>query len=87
MYTLTILWRILVLAALPVHGYGELGHRTVAYLAEKYLTDDAVRLVNALLANDRGYDISDAALWTDGRVRNERPETRQWHWIGEHGLA
>lgn len=72
------------LAAIPlVHGWSELGHRTVAYLAQKYLTDEASKLVNSLLENDQGYDISDAALWADSIKR--RPgytHTAVWHYIG-----
>ncbi|KAF2269120.1 phospholipase C/P1 nuclease [Lojkania enalia] len=72
-----------LLCATPVvHGWGELGHRTVAYLAEKYLTSAASDMVSSLLANDRGYDISDAALWADTVKR--RPgytHTREWHYI------
>jgi len=66
----------------PISCWGEVGHRTVGYLARKYLTEDATHFVDTLLANDRGLDISDATLWADGRVKTERPFTKQWHWIG-----
>ena len=63
--------------------WGDLGHRTVAYLAANYLTDDASQFVNTLLANDQGFDISDGALWADSVKR--RPgytQTAKWHFIG-----
>jgi hypothetical protein len=31
-------------------AWGDDGHKTVALIAERYLTDDALRAVNALLA-------------------------------------
>jgi len=65
----------------PISCWGSLGHRTVAYLAEKYLTADAHRFVNDLLKNDQGWDISDASLWADS-IRRKRPFTSQWHFIG-----
>lgn len=65
----------------PISCWGGLGHRTVAYLAEKYFTDGAVHFVNDLLENDQGFDISDAALFAD-KIRHRRPWTAQWHFIG-----
>ena len=60
--------------------WGALGHRTVAYLAQKYFTSEANVLVNNLL---KGEDISDAALWPD-EVRRSRGYsfTAEWHYIG-----
>ncbi|ORY18925.1 S1/P1 nuclease, partial [Clohesyomyces aquaticus] len=74
---------LLVLTALPAaRAWGELGHRTVGYLAEKYFTDEASTMVSELLANDRGYDISDAALWADSvRRRKGYTHTGPWHYI------
>jgi hypothetical protein len=64
----------------PVIGWGDVGHRAVAYLAEKYLTDQGSDLVSELLANNKGYDISDAATWAD-TIKWKRPSTRPWHYI------
>lgn len=66
----------------PVTGWGDVGHRTVAYLAEKYFTDQGSQLVEKLLANNDGYDISDAATWAD-KIKWKRPFTRPWHFIGD----
>ena len=57
----------------------------MGYLAEKYFTDDASRRVQQLLSNDKGYDISDAALFAD-KIRFRRPATAGWHFIGKFGL-
>ena len=72
---------LLLLSAQSVLSWGGLGHRTVGYLAQKHLTDDAKIMVAKLLKNDKGYDISDAATWADA-VRYRYPESRQWHYIG-----
>lgn len=70
------------LLAQGVISWGGLGHRTVGYLAQKHLTDDAAIMVAKLLKNNKGYDISDATTWADA-VRYRYPESRKWHYIGE----
>lgn len=77
---LSSIW-ISLLAAQPVLCWGDLGHRTVAYLAQKYFTEEGSRFVDSLLANDQGWDISDAAIWPDGSVKRRRPYTAPWHYI------
>lgn len=74
---------LLLGAANTVYGWGELGHRTVAYLAEKHLTPAASKWVNGLLKNEKDWDISDAAIWPDS-VRKKDPwkHTGPWHYIG-----
>lgn len=70
-----------------VSCWGDVGHRTIAYLAQKYLTDSAATFLDGILANDNGDDISDAATWPD-RVRRLRPYTAPWHFIGmEHPIS
>lgn len=62
-----------------VLAWGNIGHRTVAYLAEKYLSPGATTYVSALL-NDA--DISDAAIWADEvRRTHEFHYTAGWHFI------
>jgi hypothetical protein len=68
-------------APLAVHAWGDVGHRTVGYLASKYLSDSAKDWANELLKNDQGFDISDAAVWADV-VKHKRPYTAEWHYIG-----
>ena len=61
--------------------WGSLGHRTVAYLAEKYLTTEGSEYLSTLL--QQGEDISDAALWAD-EIKRQRGWgfTPAWHFIG-----
>ena len=66
----------------PILCWGDLGHRTVAYLGQKYFTEEASQFTDTLLANNNSWDISDASTWADV-VKRRRPETGQWHWIGE----
>lgn len=59
-------------------SWGDLGHRTVGYLAAKYMTSDALAFVNNLL--NEGYDISDGAVWAD-KVKRQMRWTSEWHFI------
>ncbi len=75
--------------AAPVLGWGDLGHRTVGYVAQRYLSTQASAWVGQVLANEDGYDISDAAVWADA-IRHRRPYSAGWHFIGEflfHGCT
>ncbi|KAB8231455.1 S1/P1 nuclease [Aspergillus alliaceus] len=74
-------WPFLILLSAPqlTRGWGDVGHRTVAYLAEQYLDDEGSKLIKDLLLNN-GSDISDAAVWPD-TIKWKRPETRPWHFI------
>jgi hypothetical protein len=69
------------LLAQPIAGWGDVGHRTVGYLAQKYFTDQAAQWVTTILQNNNGWDISDAAVWADS-IKYHRPYTREWHYIG-----
>jgi hypothetical protein len=73
---------LLPLLALPtVSAWGSLAHRTVAYLSSHVYTPETSVFVSTILANEHGWDISDAALWPDKGVKRQRPETAQWHFI------
>ena len=76
-------WSLLLLSyTVPfTWGWGDIGHRTVAYLAEKYLNEDGTRLVEDLIRPDETFDISDAAVWPDLQ-KWKFPFTRPWHFIG-----
>lgn len=65
----------------PATAWGSLGHRTIAYLAQKHLNADGATFVNNLLD---GEDISDASLWPD-EIRHTRgwTYTAGWHYIGK----
>ena len=72
--TLTMKLSLLTIGLIPgVFAYGDLGHRTVGYVAEKHLSPGAKLLFDHLLANPNNYDYSDAAVWADS-------QKRRWHW-------
>ncbi|KAK2776571.1 nuclease s1 [Colletotrichum kahawae] len=73
---------LLACAVPSVLPWGNVGHRTVGYLAEKYPTDEAAALVGKLLANDRNYDISYAATWAD-TLRGHMGWASKYHYISE----
>ncbi|KAJ6190981.1 hypothetical protein N7519_001002 [Penicillium mononematosum] len=64
----------------PTLGWGDVGHRTVAYLTEQYLTERGTEFLNKLLPQRRQFDISDAATWAD-EIKQECPETKPWHYV------
>ncbi len=64
-------------ATVGVDAWGPTGHRVVVRLALARLTPDAARLVRELLD---GADPLDASTWAD-QVRNDRPETYNWHFV------
>ena len=73
---LLTLWALFVARA---HCWGSLGHRTVAYLAQQYMTPTARIFVDDLINHQ---DISEAALWPD-KVRHMPPfhYSASWHFI------
>lgn len=77
---LTVLASIVALTTPGVTGWGDVGHRTVGYLAEKYFTPKAAAIYADILANDLGYDISDAATWAD-TIKPKMPWSKPYHYI------
>lgn len=82
----------LLTALIPceARAWGDDGHKTVALIAEHYLTTAARDGVTALLASDpddlTGHDIADAATWADRyRDANHRKDnydaTKRWHFV------
>jgi len=80
------------LAALPQHAvaWGDDGHKTVALIAQHYLTATAKKQINAMLAADRDpltkHDLASEATWADKyRDSNHRKdhyeETKRWHFV------
>jgi hypothetical protein len=65
----------------PTLGWGDVGHRTVAYVAEHYLTKHGTDFLNHLLPHNDKFDISDAATWAD-EIKRHRPKTKPWHYVG-----
>ena len=73
---------ILVLGVSQVAAWGNLGHRTVAYLAEKHLTHAGLAFVRSILGD---VDISEAAIWADWyKDTPEGKYTGSWHFINGH---
>jgi hypothetical protein len=67
--------------ALPIHGFGVLGHQVIAAMAEDMLTPKAKAEVKALLAPAGGAGtLASISTWAD-EVRMLRPETRPWHYV------
>jgi hypothetical protein len=72
--------------ALPIFlqgalGWGDVGHRTVAYLAYQYLQPSTQQYIDGILAYNNGMDISDGAIWPD-QIKRQRPDTAPLHFIG-----
>jgi hypothetical protein len=67
--------------------WGDVGHRTIGYVAEKCLSSNAHQYLTSILANDQGYDFSDAAIWADTIKRGAHPReyTKIWHYMGKSG--
>ena len=63
--------------------WGELGHRTVAYLAYKHLTTPAQSWISDIL---QGEDISTAAIWPD-LIKNQTRYnySKAWHFYNVEG--
>ena len=73
---------LVLLLASQVMAWGELGHRTVAYLAAMYFTPEAESLFNTLVNPTETFDISDGAVWADGfGVQHRMPWSKAWHFI------
>ncbi len=65
-------------AATPAWAWGRLGHRVIAKLAERHLTDEAKAGIKALL--EPGESLADASTWADEH-RRQLPRTAAWHYV------
>ena len=65
-------------ATTPAWAWGRIGHRVIAQLAEKQLSDQAKAAIAGLLAP--GESLADASLWADEH-RRELPKTAPWHYV------
>ena len=78
---------LLLSAAQNTLCWGNVGHGTVAYLAEKYLTRNAASYLAQILVDDQGpIDYFDAAIWPD-EIKRRRPYSEDWHFIGNAFLS
>lgn len=74
---------LLLSAAQNAFCWGNVGHGTVAYLAQKYLTQNTASYLAQVLRDDQGdaIDYFDAAIWPD-EIKRRRPYSEDWHFIG-----
>jgi S1/P1 Nuclease len=68
---------VLLLTSNSLAFWGPQGHRIVAALADERLSASARQQIRALLGNR---DLPAVANYAD-QVRNDRPETRMWHFV------
>ncbi|KIW87963.1 uncharacterized protein Z519_11548 [Cladophialophora bantiana CBS 173.52] len=72
----------LLCLASRVLSWGELGHRTVGYLAQMYFSSEAESLFDELVRPTESFDISDGAVWADDRkVQGRMAWSKAWHFI------
>lgn len=65
-------------------AWGDNGHKTVAWIAEHYLTPEVRTIVASMLAADSDpltqHDIASEATWAD-KYRTQHRETASWHFV------
>src|SRR5262245_60366434 len=64
-------------AGANARAWGGAGHHIISRVAFSQLTPDARQLVLELLGDE---DFVEISTWAD-RVRNDRPETANWHFV------
>lgn len=83
----TVMIALLLLCASPAWGWGPLGHRIVARLAEAQLTPQAWAEARKLLALRGARHLADVAAWADD-LRDVDPElfqrTKRLHFVNFH---
>jgi hypothetical protein len=79
---------LLLSAAQNALCWGNVGHGTVAYVAQKYLTQNSASYLGQILVDDQGQaiDFFDAAIWPD-EIKRRRPYSEDWHFIGNACLS
>lgn len=75
---------LLVLAAVPAHAWGPLGHRIVAGMAQERVSEPVRREIRVLLQPDDESTLVDVATWAD-ELRDTDPTrfraTSRWHYV------
>lgn len=72
-----VLFVLVALGPQPAFPWGDEGHRIIAQLAERRLHPDAAARVRELIGED---GLTAVATWAD-QIKQERPETRPWHYV------
>jgi hypothetical protein len=70
---------VFIRSGTPAWAWGRVGHRVIAKLAERHLTDRARAEIRALL--EPGESLADASTWAD-EVRGQMRHTAPWHYVG-----
>ena len=82
MYLNVSLCALVLLLSTKAIAWGEHGHRTVAYLARMYFTDQGEALFDELVEPTDTFDISDGAVWADNHsVQGKMPWSKPLHYI------
>lgn len=76
--TFTATLVVLLLSCQATYGWGFLGHRLTARIAEQHLTPEARAAVKDLL--DEGEDMAEASLWAD-KVKRSIKGSAPWHYV------
>jgi hypothetical protein len=69
---------VVILSAAPAWAWGQVGHRVIARLAERHLTDRAKAEIKALL--EPGESLADCSTWAD-EIRGKMRGTSSWHYV------
>jgi hypothetical protein len=81
---------LLTVAPQRASAWGDDGHKTVALIAQHYLTPAAKKKIDAMLAADTDnltkHDFASAATWADkyrdsNQRRDHYQQTQQWHFV------
>lgn len=59
-----------------IYSWGDVGHKTIAYIAEKNLSKNTLNKIQSLISNEDDF----VSTWTDD-IKRPRPETQPWHYI------
>jgi hypothetical protein len=81
MYSQFFLLSPLVLFPTPAVSWGNIGHRTIGYLALQYMSPQATEFFNGLVEPSDSFDISDASIWADSHKQGKWAFTYNWHFI------
>lgn len=77
-WTILLVWCFLYK---PIRGWGDVGHGTVAYVAQYYFNEMGKAFLDQHLFRRESSDLYDAARWAD-KIRDQYPETEPWHYVG-----
>jgi hypothetical protein len=74
----TIAFLLVFVSASQAWAWGRTGHRVIAWLAERHLTDRTKAEIKALLVP--GESLADCSTWAD-EVRGKLRHTAPWHYV------